>query len=57
LHIHCHGNLFTEPLPSNGRILWLHYSGLHASCHNNVWPRASFCLSEFHYGRRDFDEI
>jgi hypothetical protein len=23
-----------EPLASNGRLLWLHYSGLQASCHN-----------------------
>jgi hypothetical protein len=27
------GKLFTEPLSSNGRLLWLHYSGLQASCH------------------------
>jgi hypothetical protein len=31
--IRCHGNLFTKPLPSNGRLLRLHYSGLQASCH------------------------
>jgi hypothetical protein len=24
----CRGNVFTEPLPSNGRPFWLHYSGL-----------------------------
>jgi hypothetical protein len=29
---HCHRNVFGEQLPSNGRILWLHYSDLHASC-------------------------
>jgi hypothetical protein len=28
------GNVFTKPLPSNGRFLWLHYSGLQGSCHN-----------------------
>jgi hypothetical protein len=34
LHIRCCENLFTEPLPGNGRLLWLHYSSLQASCHN-----------------------
>jgi hypothetical protein len=33
-HIRCRGNLFTEPLPSNERLLWLHYSGLKSSCYN-----------------------
>jgi hypothetical protein len=28
------GNAFTEPLPSNIHLLWFHYSGLQASCHN-----------------------
>jgi hypothetical protein len=37
LCICCRGNLFTEPLPSNKRLLWLHYSGLHASCHNLIF--------------------
>jgi hypothetical protein len=31
---HNNGNMFTEPLPSNVRLLWLHYSGLQESCHN-----------------------
>jgi hypothetical protein len=31
--IRCRGNLFTEPLPSNKRLFWLHYSGFRASCH------------------------
>jgi hypothetical protein len=26
--IPCRGNVFTKPLPCNGRIFWLHYSGL-----------------------------
>jgi hypothetical protein len=30
---HCRGNVFTEPLSSNVRLLWLHYSDLQASCH------------------------
>jgi hypothetical protein len=30
----CRGNVFTAPLPSNGRIYSLHYSGLQPSCHN-----------------------
>jgi hypothetical protein len=34
LRIRCRVILFTEPLPSNGRLLWLHYSCLQASCHN-----------------------
>jgi hypothetical protein len=41
LRIRCSGNSFTEPLPSNGRLLWLHYSGLQASCHNNILPLIS----------------
>jgi hypothetical protein len=32
------GNLFTESLPSNGRLLWLYYSGFRASCHNIINP-------------------
>jgi hypothetical protein len=28
------GNVFTEPLPSSGRPLWLHDFGLQASCHS-----------------------
>jgi hypothetical protein len=28
------GNLFTELLPSNERLLWLRYSGFQASCHS-----------------------
>jgi hypothetical protein len=31
--IRCHGNVFIEPLPSNGRLRWLHYLGLQASCY------------------------
>jgi hypothetical protein len=26
--------VFTEPLPSNGRLLWLHNYGFAPSCHN-----------------------
>jgi hypothetical protein len=28
LRIRCSGNLCIEPLPSNKRLLWLHYSGI-----------------------------
>jgi hypothetical protein len=28
------GTCLTKPLASNGRSLWLHYSGFQASCHN-----------------------
>jgi hypothetical protein len=31
--IRCRGNLFTKLLPSNERLLCLHYSGFQASCH------------------------
>jgi hypothetical protein len=31
---HCRGNVFAEQLPSNGRLIWLHSSGLQPSCHN-----------------------
>jgi hypothetical protein len=36
LRIRCRGNLFVEPLPSSGGLLWLHYSGLQASCHSMI---------------------
>jgi hypothetical protein len=29
----CCGNMFTEQFPSNGSLLWLHYSGFQTSCH------------------------
>jgi hypothetical protein len=29
----CRANVFAEPMLSNGLLLWLHYSGLQASCH------------------------
>jgi hypothetical protein len=34
LFIRCRGNVFPETLPSNERLLWLHYSGFRGSCHN-----------------------
>jgi hypothetical protein len=34
LRIRCRGNVISESLPSNKRLLWLHYSGFQASCHN-----------------------
>jgi hypothetical protein len=33
VRIRCRGNVFTEPLPSNDNLFWLHYSGFQAS----VW--------------------
>jgi hypothetical protein len=30
------GKAFTEPLPSNGHLLWLHYSGFQAQGENTV---------------------
>jgi hypothetical protein len=34
LRICCRGDLFSESLLSNERILWFHYSGFRASCHH-----------------------
>jgi hypothetical protein len=34
LRICCRWNMFTEPLLSDESLLWLHYSGFQASCHN-----------------------
>jgi hypothetical protein len=31
--------MFAGPLPSSGRLFWLHYSGLQASCHNMNIPK------------------
>jgi hypothetical protein len=28
LRIRCGGNVIIEPFPSNGHLLWLHYSGV-----------------------------
>jgi hypothetical protein len=32
--IHCCGNVFTKPLPSNGCLVWVCSSSLQLSCHN-----------------------
>jgi hypothetical protein len=34
LRIRCRGNLFTEPLRNNGRLIWLHYFGIQAPCYS-----------------------
>jgi hypothetical protein len=34
LRIRCRGKVFIEPLPSKGRLLWLHYSG--CRCHVTI---------------------
>jgi hypothetical protein len=34
LRIRCRRNVFTDSLPSNKRLFWLHYSGFWVSCHN-----------------------
>jgi hypothetical protein len=34
--IRCRGNMFTKPLLSNGRLFWLHYTGLLASWHSII---------------------
>jgi hypothetical protein len=33
MRTHCRGNVFTDPLPRNTRLFWLHYSGYQESCH------------------------
>jgi hypothetical protein len=38
----CRGNVCTEPLPSNDRLLWLHYSVFQASCHNIIYRKVYF---------------
>jgi hypothetical protein len=43
LRIRCHGNVFTEQLPSNGH-LWFHYSGFRASYHIVVVLYISYIL-------------
>jgi hypothetical protein len=34
--IRCSGNVISQPLISNGRLLRLYHSGFQPSCHNNV---------------------
>jgi hypothetical protein len=45
VHIRCRGNVFTEPLLSSRCLLWLHYSGFQALCHNilNLGVFQTFC--------------
>jgi hypothetical protein len=40
-------NTCSEPLPSNGRIFWLHYSGFQASCHNIYTQEYFYSLDKF----------
>jgi hypothetical protein len=41
VHIRYHGNVFTEPLPSNGCLLWFCYPGFqHTYYRNNAWTIA-----------------
>jgi hypothetical protein len=39
LRILCRLNVFTESLPSDERLFYLHYSGFRAQCHNTVSRR------------------
>jgi hypothetical protein len=34
----CCCNMFTDPLPSSGRLLWLNSSGFQRACHNILLP-------------------
>jgi hypothetical protein len=46
MYIHCHGKMFTRPLPSNGRLFWFHCSGFQASCHiavKSCWTLCFLC--------------
>jgi hypothetical protein len=36
-------NMFSQPLPSNGHLLWLYYSGFQATCHN-MFKRRDGCM-------------
>jgi hypothetical protein len=36
LRICCHGNVFTQSMPSNEHLFWLHYYGFRASCHSII---------------------
>jgi hypothetical protein len=36
VNILCRGNVITEPLLTNGRLLRLHHSGFRPSCHNII---------------------
>jgi hypothetical protein len=61
------GNLFTEPLPNNGRLLSLPYTGLQASCHNNIFllmsksyqmvPSFQVSRLNFSYNTSSYDQI
>jgi hypothetical protein len=43
LRIRCRGNLFAEPLPTNGSLLWLHYFGLQVSRHSMLRQNLQTC--------------
>jgi hypothetical protein len=43
----CHGNGFTEPLPSNGHLSWSNHSGFQQTCHT-AFNFCLFCSSTLH---------
>lgn len=45
--IRYHGNMFTEPLQSNVRLLWLQYSGLQVSFHKTKRGRGLIQLRKY----------
>jgi hypothetical protein len=53
LRIRCSGNMFTESLPSNERLFWLHYFGFRASCHNiiNLCPNVGLISPDLFFNK------
>jgi hypothetical protein len=49
LLICCRGKVFTETLSSNERLLWFHYFGFRASCHNILSPGQDLNPSSVEY--------
>jgi hypothetical protein len=42
--IHCRRNMITEPLPNNGHLFWLHYSGILGETHRQQGDIISLLL-------------
>jgi hypothetical protein len=45
-------NVFSQPLPKNGRLFWLHYSGFQALCHSIYHHRTSQNIDNYRYQNR-----
>jgi hypothetical protein len=44
MRIRCRGDLFTEPLPSNDNLVWLHYFGFQATYYIQMLLDSVFCV-------------